>query len=963
MLDDVITGALGNVLASIVAGTARHLGVVQRTFGERRRSADLELATWFNTYKLTEDVPLKLRQRLNSAVLRVNTDVLKQRLASDRCHAVLHELLAARLTDAPEHQLTRLRTSFAAALRPEPSAGASAAADDITDVVFEYFDDQICELVARLDGALPDAARRLRERAIGHRIVAILDAIERHEAARAGEYSAEADRVFLERYRRHVVKEFGKLTPPDLEQRRRVPIEDLYVPPCIAPIPMGPDAAEKGSTPASQALLTEFTQNIERTVLLGDPGAGKTTAARALMHAHANSSGGRTPFLVTVREYAKAQQSVVDHLDQVIESSYQCAPLPGWVQRQLLDGAALVIFDGLDELIDTSRRADISSIIEHFCTEYPLARVLVTSRFVGYEQAPLDEEQFVRYRIDRFDDDQVAEYALKWFTSDGTLAPDQAEKDAESFVAESASVPDLRSNPLLLSLMCVLYRGEGYIPQHRAEVYRRCADLLFHTWDASRHIHVALSITQAQITRTLRSLAYWLLTREDTSTAVTEHALIRKTAELLARDIQGAEEAQAAAAEFVRFCHGRGWIFADVGTTADGEPMYTFAHRTFLEYFAAEHLAVTADTPEDLARTLLPKVTRGEWDVVAQLAIAVKDRTSERGAERILTALFADRRYTSLKAREKLLILAADCFDSVSLPVEQADALIDRALDFVLANSGEPYAGEMVLNAWHFKVVRKREAVAARFLARAQKLIATDDVKTRSVGYYLALDDADSAVSFWKSWSRANFERFAAALAADVSQDETVLQLAVKHELVRLREILTQPDGMRALYRDFHDPLAGRFRSSALSLAGVHVRVYADPLDRDWRICQDFGAYLLERNPPLPMVDRDNWFGNITDAALDTEHHITEPVYLAVAVLTAADVEAQLAAYPSPFEQSPVSGWLHAFAPYIKTRAGTPEPLGPLPVREDYQRLFERWARGEVDFTYPAPEDDNTATA
>jgi hypothetical protein len=141
------------------------------------------------------------------------------------------------------------------------------------------------------------------------------------------------------------------------------------------------------------------------------------------------------------------------------------------------------------------------------------------------------------------------------------LTADQAVKDAAAFVTESAPIPDLRSNPLMLSLMCVLYRGEGYIPQHRVQVYRSCADLLFHRWDTGRHIHVALTLGRSQVQRLLRAVAYWLVTRTDASTAVTERQLVAKTAELLlARDVDTPVQAEAAAGEFVAFCRGRGWV-------------------------------------------------------------------------------------------------------------------------------------------------------------------------------------------------------------------------------------------------------------------------------------------------------------------------------------------------------------------------------------------------------------------
>lgn len=130
-----------------------------------------------------------------------------------------------------------------------------------------------------------------------------------------------------------------------------------------------------------------------------------------------------TPFLVTLRDFTAdgvINRSVVQYIEHEMDVVYQCAPPRGRLRRQLLDGAALVVFDGLDELVDTNRRSQISSVIEHFCVEYPQARVLVTSRFVGYSQASLDERAFVKYRIDRFDDEQVAEYARKWFASGRT---------------------------------------------------------------------------------------------------------------------------------------------------------------------------------------------------------------------------------------------------------------------------------------------------------------------------------------------------------------------------------------------------------------------------------------------------------------------------------------------------------------------------------------------------------------
>ena len=152
----------------------------------------------------------------------------------------------------------------------------------------------------------------------------------------------------------------------------------------------------------------------------------------------------------------------------------------------------------------TSQRASSDS-----ASSTPLAGTLVTSRLIGYDQARLDDRQFVAYRIAGFDDLRVAEYARKWFALEEGMKPGDEEQWADTFMDESANVADLRVNPLLLSLMCILYRGEGSLPRNRAQVYEQCASLMFRRWDTWRRIHLDLRAGYL-LERTMRYLAWWL---------------------------------------------------------------------------------------------------------------------------------------------------------------------------------------------------------------------------------------------------------------------------------------------------------------------------------------------------------------------------------------------------------------------------------------------------------------------
>ncbi len=389
--DEVVTGAVVNAIT--VAGR-RISAALAKPRG--RRAEELDIAQWFETFRLTESVPdlPDLAPALRDRLVAI--------LGGDEIQAALQELLAARLTDAPETDAARAREVVALTLTVgAPEAGPAAG------ILAGYYDDQICALVARLGVYEPAALAQIRAEAFATRMVAILDAIERHTAALSARPGHHTEASFLSSYRSHVTDQHGKLEPPDFERRRRVPIRDIYVPAVITEDFYPERAVVPQPTDGSPLDVYNLAARLDRSVLLGDPGSGKTTAANVLMHHFASDPEGRVPFLVTVRDYAAKdppERSIVGHIEHTLEIFYQCPAPHGFVDLLLLTGRAVVIFDGLDELLDTSRRADVTARVERFCAEYPLAPVLVTSRVVGYDQARLDDRQFTCYRLGGFGD-------------------------------------------------------------------------------------------------------------------------------------------------------------------------------------------------------------------------------------------------------------------------------------------------------------------------------------------------------------------------------------------------------------------------------------------------------------------------------------------------------------------------------------------------------------------------------
>lgn len=967
MIDEVAAG----VLVDVVAVAGRRLGSAVSALRGRRYAEDLAIARWFDTYQLTGSVPALPDLSQEQAIELAGV------LQEDEVQAVLHELLAARLTDAPEADVGDIKAAFELTLGELDASGIDAAR--MVGDLFDYYDREICALVGRLEGTEPALLSEIREEALSARMVATLHAIERHLAALRSRPDRRMEADFLARYRRHVVEQHGRLEPPDFERRRRVPISSLYVSPRIFQLVESDQERAQG-----ELNLQELANEIDRTVLLGDPGGGKTTAANVLMHDHAIDEDRRIPFLVTLRDFAAhdpPERSVAGYIEHRLETFYQCPAPSGTVGRLLLTGRALVIFDGLDELLDTSRRSEVTTRVERFCTEYPLTPVIVTSRLVGYDQARLDDRQFARYQIGGFADDQVGNYVGKWFAQEEGIEARDATRWASAFMDESAATPDLRANPLMLALMCILYRGEGSLPRNRAEVYEQCANLLFRKWDARRHIHMDLRAGH-HLEPALQHLAWWMFSRDQPQPAVTERELIGETAAfLLERGFESELAALEAASEFVHFCRGRMWVFSDTGTTAAGEMLYTFTHRTFLEYFAATYLAYGSDTAERLARRLAPHVACHEWEVVGELAVQIKDRTSARGAQRIYTTMLGERRRRTAAGRGGVLQFLARCLRSVDPSPQMVRRLTQTVLDHLFAGSLDDPVQCLPLCWLMASCSTCKEIVDDELASRITTMAMSEDPNDLQSGLQLALwlpvgisgdwagegprMSSDSTLRlFWQKCSSKYIRTHAQAIVAASYEDSGMRFGALSNGLMTMDQALEMPENITPLFQRQSIPLFGIERAAYLinmvtglilgwpGYYDVGQRKLTTRTEEDFT---SFGRYLLD-HPRTPWIAGpvDAWpefFWN-QPSIQDTTHITLDPVtYLGAAAtlfITAECMNSRVLLYDGPERFGLLS---HAY-PYVEQRwhieAG--QELPDLPVPEEIKPLFRKWAEKRVSF-------------
>jgi hypothetical protein len=427
------------------------------------------------------------------------------------------------------------------------------------------------------------------------------------------------------------------------------------------------------------------------------------------------------------------------------------------------------------------------------------------------------------------------------------------------------------------------------------------------------------------------------------------------TTYFITRGFEKRTNAEVAAREFIEFCRGRLWVFTEAGTTARGEPVYAFTHRTFLEYFAAAYLASIYDSPEQLARKLSERLARSEWDTVAQLAVQIKDHASERGAERVFQTLLTSRRYRSAKAVGNILGFLGRCTAFAEPTPTTVQELAAQAFRHALADiSDEQLVAPL---AWLMVSVHGdlRKKVAAELESQVRRLVESKGGEERILGLRLALqlNNAPFAIQqgdyAWHGWdisSRYQQELIQASESADdiaaymCFQSETASSILARRS--DLPHFLFEMTYTHFIGISWFSP--ARNALSGIPDGGSH----GHPLFR-------YLSKLLSENqppPPIAIEKGDHVFGQSSDGSPWTEFsdmHLAMDTYRSAAYMACVFAES---VEGDPPQATGHLGGLSALQPYLLNRwVKTAETLLPLPVDKAWQEIFTKWATKEINFT------------
>ncbi|WP_017219030.1 SUMF1/EgtB/PvdO family nonheme iron enzyme [Pseudoalteromonas sp. NJ631] len=260
-------------------------------------------------------------------------------------------------------------------------------------------------------------------------------------------------------------------------------ITDVYTPLSVATEFVSSDTPQVVNKPVQNRVpIVEALELPEsnRALVLGDPGAGKSTLIDVIVCKLAKSNSLEIPIHVRLSELSPREDLTFWHAVDEIQSLTQNgefaeSEIISKLSEALSKGQAIILFDGIDELSEKNTGGVIQTI-RHAEQKFPHCQIIATCRTTDYQNLdPQFKLNFSILRLLPFDLSDIIDYVDRWYSVleqiDFLVEVNSRKRDLQDTLRNSSELTQLGATPLLLTLMVLVHTTSGGLPKSRALLY------------------------------------------------------------------------------------------------------------------------------------------------------------------------------------------------------------------------------------------------------------------------------------------------------------------------------------------------------------------------------------------------------------------------------------------------------------------------------------------------------------
>jgi HEAT repeat protein len=403
-----------------------------------------------------------------------------------------------------------------------------------------------------------------------------------------------------------------------------------------------------GADPGGSVSPEEIIKQKERIIILGDPGAGKTTMMQYLALRTAYNISGQKhkesaqfpsliPILIRlnrfrdIKKWPRKKNLLSAISDEIKNDSGLLVPFGFW-EKNLHHGRCIILFDAFDELGSEDARRILSEKINNFIARYPGNRFIVTGRITGYENQLAKAGFDTPYMIKKLTTNHIKSFIKRWYENlaihqtgyqIGPQAGQQTKDDEYGYliqeykkraenlinaVLDNQRIRELAINPMLLSLIALVHYVKVRLPEERHRLYKECIEILVDQWDAAKDLKfdILKKLTVDEKKRILGEIAWHM--HENHLKSIPKPDLIKDVLMEKCKNIYGEKLKKEELGEFLDIIQKRTGLLTEKGFNQQGEPEISFSHLTFQEYLAALELFVKFKDEESVFQYIVEKI-------------------------------------------------------------------------------------------------------------------------------------------------------------------------------------------------------------------------------------------------------------------------------------------------------------------------------------------------------------------